>query len=167
MSAETIVMIITAAISLLSLFVSYLTSEKANKIALQNAVLTTENTRLSNGSMEIQIREMISLARRHLASAIQNIVMSKINPNFANNKDMQGLVDNLLHDAQQDYLNAYEEACMKYIDNKVDKARFEKTYKKEIRNIVENETYKKYLTDFSSSYYAIKKVYDQWNNLER
>ena len=157
----------TVILSVVAIVYSHKASVDSSEIASRNTFLTEENTRLSNGNMEIQVREMISQARRFLASAIQNTIMSKINPSIADDKDLQGIVENLLRDAQQDYLNAYEEACMKYIDNKVDKDRFRKTYSEEIRNIVRDENYKKYFDDFSSTYYAIKRVYEQWNNPEK
>ena len=167
-------------VSISAIYISYKTSSKADKIALkaneiaskntdlvaQNTALAAENTRLSNGNMEIHLREMISQARRFLASAIQNTIMSKINQNIANDKELQDVVENLLRDAQQDYLNAYEEACTKYIDGKIDKKRFRKTYFEEIRNIVRDKNYKEQF-DFSSTYYAIKQVYDEWSNPER
>lgn len=158
---------IPSILSIAAMCISYKARSKANEIAARNTALVAENTRLSNGNMEIQVREMISQARRFLASAIQNTIMSKIDPNIANDKELQGIVENLLRDAQQDYLNAYEEACMKYIDNKVDKVRFRKTYAEEIRNIVRDDSYKKYFDEFSSTYYAIKQVYEKWNNPER
>lgn len=66
------------------------------------------------------------------------------------------------------YLNAYEDACGKYIDNKIDKKRFKKTYHSEIRNIGEKEVYKLFMQPESTSKYtAIWKVYKEWNNLER
>lgn len=174
MSALQIIgIIVPIIISIVAIIFSCRASAKANKASLeanrissQNVALVAENTRLSNGNMEIQVREMISEARRFLASAIQNTLMSRINPDIAKNPGLVELVDNLLRDAQQDYLNAYEEACMKYIDGKIDKTRFKKTYFEEIRNIVRDKSYKEQF-DFSSTYYAIKQVYDEWNNQER
>lgn len=174
MSALQIIgIIVPIIISIVAIVFSCIASAKANKanieanrISSQNVALVAENTRLSNGNMEIQVREMISEARRFLASAIQNTLMSRINSDIAKNPSLVELVDNLLRDAQQDYLNAYEEACMKYIDGKIDKTRFRKTYFEEIRNIVRDKNFKEQF-DFSSTYYAIKQVYDEWSNPER
>ena len=95
-----------------------------------------QNTRLSNGNLEIQLREMISSSRRFLSSCIHNMAVAKINPDMEKNEELQKKVGQLVDDAFQDYVNSYEEACMKYIDNKVDKNRFKKTYKVEITNLV-------------------------------
>ena len=174
MSALQIIgIIVPIIISIVAIVFSCIASAKANKanieanrISSQNVALVAENTRLSNGNMEIQVREMISEARRFFFFFIQNKLMSRINSDIAKNPSLVELVDNLLRDAQQDYLNAYEEACMKYIDGKIDKTRFRKTYFEEIRNIVRDKNFKEQF-DFSSTYYAIKQVYDEWSNPER
>lgn len=67
--------------------------------------------------------------------------------------------------AIEQLLNSYEEACAKYIDGKIDKIRFKKTYIGEIRNIVETNDFNEYFK-FGSQYVAIKKVYNEWFNLE-
>ena len=154
---------IASILSIVATVIAYRAGKKSNELATQNTALATENTRLSNGALEIQIRDMISQARRFLASAIQNSLLAKINPEIANNAGMQELVGSLLENAQEDFLYAYEEACMKYIDGKVDKVRFKKTYFKEIQNVVERNE-----SEFgaSSPYTAIKKVYKEWFDLE-
>ena len=55
---------------------------------------------------------------------------------------------------------------MKYIDGKIDKERFKKTYIVELRNIVGSDSLKQYIDSTSSPYNAIKKVYNEWNNFE-
>lgn len=160
----TIIGIVAASVlSIIATINAYKAGKKSNELASQNTALAAENTRLSNGALEIQIRDMISQARRFLASAIQNSLLAKINPEISHNTGMQELVESLLENAQEDFLNAYEEACMKYIDGKVDKVRFKKTYFKEIQNVVERNE-----SEFgpSSPYTAIKKVYKEWFDLE-
>jgi hypothetical protein len=55
-------------------------------------------------------------------------------------------------------LNAYEEACSKYIDNKIDRKRFHQNYRIEIPQLVENEDYKQYFGGENSRYSAILQV---------
>ena len=71
----------------------------------------------------------------------------------------------------EDWLNAYEEACMKYLDKKLDKIRFRKSFRSEIRNIVEeknknNPMYSLIHPEGTSKYEAIWKVYHEWEDLE-
>jgi hypothetical protein len=63
----------------------------------------------------------------------------------------------------QDYLNAYEIACMLYLDNKVDRTRFHKAYKDVIRQIKTTAIF----SDYIDSYNAIITVYNRWENLEK
>ena len=163
---EVVGIALTGVISIVSMLFSFFANKKANEISAQNAVLAAENTRLSNGNIEIQIREMISQARRFLSSAMHNSLLAKTNPEIKKNEKLQDLVEKLVLDAQQDYLNAYEEACMKYIDNKIDQKRFYKTYSEEIRDLVRSESFKDRFGT-GSTYTAIKKVYGEWNNLEK
>lgn len=67
--------------------------------------------------------------------------------------------------AIEQYLNAYEDACAKYLDSKVDKKRFRKLYMSEIKNLVEDRNLNQYF-QFGSKYGAIKKVYSKWYDLE-
>jgi hypothetical protein len=165
MLAQTIVMIVSAAISLLAIIISYKTNSKANKIALQNAslaaqntALAAENTRLSNGNLEIQLRGMISGSNKLLCSVLQSLYSQETVL-----KRRKELEESIIGIVDQEILNAYEEACMKYLDGKVDKERFKKTYIVEIRNVV-----KKYEAKLgaSTSYTAISKVNKEWNDLE-
>lgn len=67
----------------------------------------------------------------------------------------------------ESYLNAYEDACGKYLDKKIDEVRFKKSYISEIKNICEKELYNAFMQPESTSKYtAIWKVYKEWNNLE-
>lgn len=66
----------------------------------------------------------------------------------------------------EDNLNAYDEACSKYIDNKVDRKRFEKNYRISIRQLVENPDFKSYFDPLSSRYKRILKVYREWEDTE-
>ena len=111
---------------------------------------------LTKGQVEMQIREMISSAKWRYADL--GIQLAKDNQNTT-------LVASTTA-ALEDVLNAYDEACAKYIDNKVDKERFKKLYVTEIRNLVEDENTKSYYVMPQSRFHATVKVYRKWNNLE-
>ena len=110
-------------LSCLTLIVSIIAiciSVSANSKSKENA---DENTRIANGKIELQIRNMISDSRRHLTSCIHELVALKKNNE---NQELTENVQAIYESAKQDYLNSYEEACSKYLDNKVDKTRFKK-----------------------------------------
>ena len=86
--------------------------------------------------------------------------MSKLaeNPNNITLKNQLKALD-------EDVLNAYDEACAKYIDKKVDRERFKKMYMHEIRQLVESDDFAHKYNCIQSRYNATKRVYDEWNNL--
>ena len=70
----------------------------------------------------------------------------------------------------ENYLNAYEDACGKYIDRKIDPIRFKKMYIEEIRNICnpKHNAYKKHMhPKATSKFEAIWKVYEEWHRHEK
>jgi DNA-binding Xre family transcriptional regulator len=69
--------------------------------------------------------------------------------------------------AVESNLNAYEEACAKYLDRKVDRKRFKKTYKTEIRQLVEDDSLRDRFEPLTSKFKAIMRIYDEWENLEK
>ena len=77
------------------------------------------------------------------------------------------IVRQAFESARELNLNAYEEACAKYLDGKVDKKRFKKNYHVEIRNLVENDNNKDKFDGVTSKYKCILEVYEEWNNLEK
>lgn len=111
---------------------------------------------LTKGQVEMQIREMISSAKWRYADL--GIQFSKDNQNLTLASSTTA--------ALEDVLNAYDEACAKYIDNKVDRERFKKLYVTEIRNLVEDENTKRYYVMPQSRFQATVKVYRKWNNIE-
>lgn len=68
--------------------------------------------------------------------------------------------------AVQTLMNTYDDACSKYIDGKVDKVRFKKNYRYEIRNLLENGDLKEYFNPLTSRYKPILNVYTEWENME-
>ena len=122
--------------------ISALFSAIAAFIALFNGILT------SHGNVELQIRAMISDAKHRRLNYL------------GNKKEVAQALD-------EDLLNAYDEACAKYIDRKVDKNRFYKMYMHEIRQLVEQEPYKQIFNEKSCRFDSILKVYEKWNHKDR
>lgn len=138
--------IITITISIFSLLISIATF-------IVTKINTSRLEKIYYGQIELSIRDQISSAKNRVASTIQDT-----NQNSPKNQLVKFSIEELL--------NSYEEACAKYIDEKIDKKRFKKTYIDEIKNIVESEDFNEYF-HFGSKYDAIKKVYNEWFNLEK
>jgi len=137
------VAVLALAVNIFNTYKSNLESKRANEIA--------------KGQAEMQIRAMISGAELNYQKvSIQHSTNTK-------NKVLEHAVKSAL----EVVLNAYDEACAKYNDNKIDRIRFKQLYIDEIRNIVEDENTKVYYQMPQSKYKATIKVYDEWNNLEK
>ena len=86
--------------------------------------------------VEMQIRELILSARSRYEDKVVQ---------FKDEEDDE-LRKAMIDSALEGVLNAYDEACAKYLDGKVDKERFKKLYHDEIRQLVDNvATKEKYI----------------------
>ncbi|NFH68853.1 hypothetical protein FDC35_05440 [Clostridium botulinum] len=147
-------------ISLVSLVVSVLAIIYANKA--NNA-----SNKVANGEIEINIFSIIKETETRVMDL--TIEMSKFDvENLTPIQEKQyDILTLAFKQAIESNLNAYEEACAKYLDGKVDIDRFSRMYHTPIRNLVENEDYEEYFKPITSSYKCILKVYERWNNLEK
>ena len=108
--------------------------------------------RLTKASLEIQIREMISTARTNYVTYLAKIRDS--NPQ----KEIES--DPIERALLQDYANAYDEACLKYLEKKVNRKSFETMYHTEIKNIVEGKS-TAFLYENKDSFSSTLKAYER------
>lgn len=147
---------LTVIVSVIALVVSYNAAQKGNALAGTANDLTKMANEMQKGQVEMQIREMISSARgRYQDKVIQAI-----------GREDDQLYAALIASAHEDVLNAYDEACAKYIDGKVDKERFKKLYHDEIRQLVNDPANIEKYREPHTKFHATNKVYTEWNNLE-
>lgn len=158
--SKLILPIIAIVISFIALYNSYQSSKKAEH-ASQSA------NRVSQGQIELHISSIISQTETRVADlSIQLSPFLKNNLNFDELKQ-KDILEKAYNQAVESNLNAYEEACAKYLDNKTDKERFKKMYNVPLRRLVETPELKEdYFDALTSSYKCILKVYTEWNNLE-
>jgi hypothetical protein len=149
-TVEAVIAVFALILSGLSLYQSNKASNVANK-------LNDEANLLTKGQVEIQIREMISLAR-HRYIELGCKLASELTPIN---------VQSFINAALEDYMNTYDEACAKYLDGKVDKERFKKLYINEIKNLVEDKNTKEKYTKPQTKYNPTVKVYEEWHNHEK
>jgi len=135
---------------------------------LKASTSATRANEIALGNIELYISERITATKEK----VSDIYLKMAPLAFKDDRDEQ---DEKLFAAYvmaynaaiENNLNAYEDACSKFLDNKVDRLRFEKSYKTEIRQLVENEELKSYFDGVTSKYKAILKVYNNWENLEK
>lgn len=156
-----IVALVTTGINIILYVV--LTNKYHSLVEEQNEI-SKEQNKISQGQAETQMRELIMNAKWELNESSEKLVKAKIN---TENNTLCNVYQQLFDVAQEDLRNAYEEACSRYLDEKIDKERFKRMYLVEIRNLVENKDQEEYFHPSKSRYKCILKVYDEWNNLEK
>jgi len=141
-----------AIISLLIAFLAYCKSKEA--------------IRISMGESERSTRDLISQARRNMED--RSLYFAELLKDIENKKEpIFKASKKALNSAVEDWLNAYENACGKYLDGKIDKKRFRKDFETEIRNFVDDkkkkEIYGQLLHPKEKSHYkSIWKVSREW-----
>lgn len=148
MTVYEIIAVIVSVIGLLVSIYSIIRANNAHKIA--------------QGQIELNIHQLLNQTKKDEMEISMMIAQKS-----SNNDETVKILENALKSAMERTVNAYEEACAKYLDGKVDKERFKKNYHIEIRQLVEDNNYKKYFDSTTSSYKAILKVYKEWNDLEK
>lgn len=150
-------------VSVIALCVSYHSATKGNEISSTANDLTKTALNMQKmandmqmAQIEMQIRQLISDARSRFQDKVSQLSKKQ------DNEIMKSIVDS----AKEDYLNAYDEACAKYNDGKVDKIRFKKLYHNEIRQLVTDETNIEKYREPGTKYHATLKVFKEWNDLE-
>lgn len=130
----------------------------ATMISIYNLFSYKEDKKRNFGQSEIEVRNMINSSQMHF----EEIIYNKLGKKLTNEEEEEYQL--LIKSSKERVKNVYEEACMKYLDGKVDKVRFKKTYNREIRQLVEEnqEDYK----EVKNIYEATLKVYKEWNNKE-
>ena len=152
-----IISILAILISFGSLIIS------ANRLKVAKA--TAEQAKKSaQGNMELILRQSISNSRNRVEDT--GIRFEEFKLNHPQKDD--SVIMRSVNSAIEDNLNAYEKGCTLFIDDKIDKDRFFKDFRTEIRQLVENKNLnEKYFHPTTSKFKAILKVYDLWENLEK
>lgn len=136
----TLIPTIFSAAAIVIALLSYLNSRKASRV-----------------STELLIQQLISNARKDTYEFMYEISENK-----------KGEVAKKLLDAYiERELNTYDVACAAYLDKKIDKTRFKKTYFTEIQTLFEKTDGVKKILERNGRYNAVKKVYREWSNLEK
>jgi hypothetical protein len=158
-------------VSVLSLLVAiYAARSSSNAKAKSEEAdrVSSKANKSAEASVEIAIQSAITSTKEKIMDCSESMEELLAKQNLTDSeKRLLDLKKKRFNVALENNLNAYEDACAKYIDGKVDKVRFRKSYSTEIRNIVEDKNFEKYFDAVKSRYKAILKVYKEWNDLEK
>ncbi len=126
------------------------------------------------GQAETGLRDSIDVARQRIEDASLRIAdhLGGRKPDriSADEKRHLEVMEKSRASAIEGFLNRYEDACSKYIDNKIDRERFRKIYFKEIANLCNPDiaSYASHMhPEATCRFEAIWKVYKEWHRLER
>lgn len=130
---------------------------------------------ISVGQAETSLRSAISATRqpiRGLSTDVTALMNGRRRDQLnAEEKRKLSAFEGPLKEAVEDNLNAYEDACAKYRDDKIDKERFKKMYIREVQNLCEctseSPMHSFMHPEGNSKYQAIWKVYREWHHHEK
>lgn len=151
-------------------FATYYNSKKMRESQSESASrfkeIEEKNLNLNMAQTELHIQELLVNARKlSLDILLEKYKLSTQNANQT--EEQKAMVESLVSHSLQEILNSYEVACSKYLDNKIDKDRFKKTYTKEITDLFGNKSPYESLLSKTNAFHALKKVNEEWNNLEK
>lgn len=151
---------VAAIISTISFFKSFYNDKERKKIEKEQNEIKLKLNKLEYGKIEIEVNRLISDARKNLIDVVLSIANNKCQDGY------QKVLLKLCESCIESELCAYEEACALYIDEKIDRKRFKKSYQTEIRNLFENDNTKEILNSVDCKFNCLKKVYKEWENPE-
>lgn len=153
---------------LIAIIVSIIAIYQSSTANTKSNLASTTANKISAGQIELNISILIKETENRVMDLA--IAMSKYFKDTelseTEKKELEFL-KNAYNQAVESNLNAYEEACAKYLDEKTDKERFKRMYTIPIRRLLEDTTLEKYFPAHNSSYKCILKVYNEWFNLEK
>lgn len=158
-----IISIISVLISLIDIIWSIVLTVKQRQLDKKSFELNEKALKIQEGQIELEMANQLSTAKKYVDSW-DNMIYSDLK----DEEKKEDLLTQKRDFAIEEVLNCYDGLCQKYLDGKADKDRFKKSYKNEIANLFNSNTlYQKKLDGQSSKFKAIKKVYEEWENLEK
>ena len=160
----------SAIVAVISLIVTIIFSLIAVCASRRSQTSAKRSQDIALGQAENELRAAISRSRERtgdLAVQITEVLDGrKADKLPAADRRRYESLEKVFNSSVEETLNAYENACGKYIDNKVDRQRFEKTYFEEVRKICEqrdNFVAELMHPETPSHFKAIWHVYHEWH----
>ncbi|GKV94962.1 hypothetical protein H2Y56_11305 [Pectobacterium aroidearum] len=133
-------------------------------IAFRSARSNLKRDLISQGDSEIKIFELIAKHESDLVNF--NVGLLKNKEPQDENYSLHPADNMKLNFLTESVLNSYDIACQRYLDGKVDKGRFKKTYSERIKKICSNALYQPLISANKLHYSALDKVNIEMNDPE-
>ncbi len=159
--------------SLISYFLNKASAKEAGDRADAANTIAKETGRRLAAESEISILRLINDTRtkaRELCLRVTELQAGRVASKIpADESRLIAAINVAYEEAVEAFLNAYELACGMYLDGgKLDNERFKRQYHDEIRRMFDlPEPYAKRLHPVNSGFPAIRKVHQEWHNLEK
>ena len=168
--ASLVITSISLVVSFFALFLAKKSNENAKMATNKANKISEDNLKLQSGVVELSLSQAIENAKGRVVD-ITNLMTPLVSKSEANTitKEEEYTLETYkksFNATVETLMNVYDEACSKYIDGKVDRLRFKKTYKYEIRNLLEKEELSEYFKPLTSRYKSILAVWDEWDNAD-
>lgn len=153
-----IIAVLSFIISACALGISHQSLRVSTKLAAEANRLANTQAQTAQAALEAQLRAAIADALDKMRAA---------GTDFSQHPE-----DDVLRAAyitsQEMYCNAYEDACAKYNERRIDAGSFERQYYYEIRSLVENKHFRAFYFPYNKSKYVeTVKIYTDWFVLMR
>lgn len=162
--------IVTLVISVCALILSAVAVYKSSKQGDRSNDIGTQSLALSHATIELELRNHVNNAQLRVqdftAEHAEFLGRDKATLSGPEKKRRETL-EKIGESNLEGYLNALDETCQKYLDSKVDRARFKKSFQRDIRQAVHDEVHKDYLMAPGHAFTALMKVYEEWENPEK
>jgi hypothetical protein len=159
--------------SIISYFLNKASAKKAGERADAANRIAEQTDRRLTAESELSVLRLINEARMKVGELFVRItdlqsgrLPSKLT---ADETRLLASLQLAYEGAVEALLNSYELACGLYLDGgKLDDERFRRQYHEEIKRLFDfPDPYQKRLHPVNSPYKAIRKVHEQWHNLEK
>lgn len=157
---------VTAGISLVIAIVAILVAGHANK---KTEELGRDQLKLNHASVEMDLANQIAASKHRVedfAAEHGDFLDREVTSLTSDEKKRRTRLTESCNAKVEGYLNALDAACQKYIDGKIDKARFQKSWQREFRQAVQNPVHQDFFPT-GHAYNALMSVYDEWENPEK
>lgn len=158
---------VTLGVSLFALIVSGYAAiqyRKANSLALQALEKSGQALDVQKASLALAEATLENQLQVSISSALDKIQQAGLA--LSNKKEDEadyGLFKQAYRVAQENWLNAHDQACISYLEGKINKATFKRTYHVPIRNIMKEFGPTSFFTPANlSPYQSILKCFDEW-----
>ncbi len=165
---------LSATVGIVTVVVNLRNARKASASSIKAAESAERSIQISMGQAESGLRVTITDCRERYEDVclqMEGVARGRLPTALsADEKRHIKAIDIRRASSLEAVANAYETACMQYIDGKVDKDRFKISYHVEVRMLVENKELsfqRLFHPKDTSRYKAVWRVYNLWNDIEK